>query len=223
MHGRMGGTGLRGAVAIFAAVACCLATTASASAAGLLLSAGGTPLAEGAGTEWVSDEFTLASVFGQATCASRGGVHWPGTVTPLHPKTTKGKTTYAKYAGTLPGEPASTGCLEPAGAITIAPGGAPWSFSFSNKGVATVKGSKKVEILATFAAFPGVKCVWEASKLIWHFALGGDGAPVPVQLTEQEQLLKSDKKQSSSICPLEERVSSRFELSAAGHAVVGEL
>ncbi|HTA05314.1 MAG TPA: hypothetical protein VK774_03030, partial [Solirubrobacteraceae bacterium] len=154
---------------------------------------------------------------------TRGAVRWTGTITPFHGKTAKGKTTYAKYLGTLSGGIPSSGCHEPAGGITITPGGAPWPFTFSNKGIATVKGSKKLALAATFAAFPGVKCVWEASKFISRFALGGDGAPVAVELTEHEQLFKYDKKQSSSICPHEALISSRFELVAGGRSVFGQL
>ncbi|HEY2217419.1 MAG TPA: hypothetical protein VGH21_07980 [Solirubrobacteraceae bacterium] len=214
---------LRVAAMTFLAAACCLGTATSASASGMLLSAGAEPLAAATSAEWVSDEFTITTVFGQATCAARGAVRWTSTITPLKGKTAKGKTTYAKYLGTMSGGAPSSGCQEPAGGITITPSSVPWSSTFSNKGIATTKGSKKVALVATFAAFPGVKCVWEASKLISSFGLGGDGAPVPVELSEHSQLFKYDKKQSASICPHEALVSSRFELISGGHTVVGQL
>lgn len=214
---------LRVAAMSFLVAACCLGGATSASASGMLLSAGAEPLAAPTSAEWVSDEFTITSVFGQATCAARGAIRWPSTITPLKGKTAKGKTAFAKYTDTISSATPSSGCQEPGGSMTITPGDVPWTSTFSNKGVATIKGSKKIMLVATFAAFPGVKCVWQASKLIAHFALGGDGSPVPFELTEQGQRFQYEKKQSSSICPHEELVSSRFELVAGGHTVVGQL
>jgi hypothetical protein len=75
---------------------------------------------------------------------------------------------------------------------------------FTTKGVATVKGSKKVAFTATFLGLaPPNKCTFEAAKIVSTFPVGEPGKPVPVTFTTKEQKFKLNKKApgTAPICP----------------------
>ena len=102
----------------------------------------------------------------------------------------------------------------------------PWPMEFSTKGLATVKGTKKVGFTSTFLALsPPNKCTFEASKIVSTFPVGAAGSPVPVVFTTTNQLFKLNKKApgTASICPPTGQLSGTWNVTDANGVVTDEL
>jgi len=113
-----------------------------------------------------------------------------------------------------------------AGPAIITTSAFPWSASFSNKGLETEKGTKKVTFTSTFLALaPPNKCTFEASKLLSKFAIGKEGAPVPLAFTTASQLFKLNKKAAgtATICPTTGTLSGEWTVTDANGVVSVEL
>jgi len=103
----------------------------------------------------------------------------------------------------------------------------PWPMEFTTKGVATVKGTKKVGFTSTFLALegPNNKCTFEASKIVSTFPVGAAGSPVPVVFTTTNQVFKLNKKApgTAPICPPEGKLSGNWTVTDANGVITDEL
>lgn len=144
---------------------------------------------------------------------------------------TLGNNESAKDKGTVT-EESSTGEIgfgpacnttTPFGPADIESSGFPWPVEFSAKGLATVKGSKKVAFKSTFILAEGASCTYEASKVKSTFTPGAAGSPVPVELTTTKQVFKVNKGVSNPACPKSGELSGHFTMSSGGETVLSEL
>jgi hypothetical protein len=114
-----------------------------------------------------------------------------------------------------------------AGPATISTSNFPWPMEFTTKGVATVKGTKKVAFTSTFLALEGPKnkCTFEAAKIVSTFPVGKAGSPVPVEFTTTNQVFKLNKKapDTAAICPTEGKLSGNWAVTDANGVVSDEL
>jgi|ERR1035438_5563065 hypothetical protein len=103
----------------------------------------------------------------------------------------------------------------------------PWPVEFSDKGTATVKGTKKVAFTSTFLALEGPKnkCTFEAAKIVSTFAVGKAGSPVPVEFTTTNQIFKLNKKapDTAAICPPEGKLSGNWAVTDSNGQISDEL
>jgi hypothetical protein len=102
----------------------------------------------------------------------------------------------------------------------------PWPIEFSTKGLATVKGTKKVGFTSTFLALaPPNKCTFEAAKIVSTFPVGAAGSPVPVVFTTTNQVFKLNKKAAgtAAICPPEGKLSGSWTVTDANGVITDEL
>jgi hypothetical protein len=113
-----------------------------------------------------------------------------------------------------------------AGPAIITTSAFPWSASFTNKGVETEKGTKKVTFTSTFLGLaPPNKCTFEAAKLLSKFAIGKEGKPVPLAFTTTSQVFKLNKKApgTAAICPPEGKLGGEWTVTDPNGAVSVEL
>ncbi len=128
---------------------------------------------------------------------------------------------YGEYLG-IPGACKTSA----AGPAIITTSAFPWSASFSNKGIETQKGTKKVTFTSTFLGLaPPNKCTFEAAKLLSKFAIGKEGSPVPLAFTTTSQLFKLNKKAAGTapICPSSGTLSGEWTVTDTNGAVTVEL
>jgi len=113
-----------------------------------------------------------------------------------------------------------------AGPAIITTSAFPWSAAFTNKGLETEKGTKKVTFTSTFLGLaPPNKCTFEAAKLTSTFTVGKEKAPVPLKFTTPSQLFKLNKKAAGTapICPPSGTLSGEWTVTDVNGVVSTEL
>jgi hypothetical protein len=200
-------------MAIFA-VAAVFAGSASAKTVLTLKTAAG-PIAPGSGIEAFSSDLTFTTEAGKLECTKN---KLDGILETNGAAKDKGKITTESSTGEGTGFGTACKTSTPFGPTTIAPSGLPWPTEFNTKGVATVKGTKKVTFTSTFVAAPGEpKCTYEAAKVLSAFnATAGSGV---ITLTTTEQLFKKNKKTSNEACPATGKLNGTFKVFSGGEAV----
>jgi hypothetical protein len=193
--------------AVFAAVA-----SATAKPTLLTLKTAKGVLATGAAIKAESSNLIFVTSAGNLECSTNV---LTGTVT----KNNETKDTGSVTAESSTGHETDNECktTTPLGPAEIKSSGFPWPITFTDKGVAEVKGTKKVIFTSVFPG-AGVTCVFEASKVKASFTIGG-----PLKITTSNQVFKANKKTSGAACPKEGKLSGEFSLTSSGETIESEL
>jgi hypothetical protein len=193
--------------AIFAAVA-----SATAKPTLLTLKTAKGVLATGAALKAESSNLIFVTSAGNLECSSNV---LTGTVKKNNETKDEGSVTEESSTGHETNNECKT--TTPLGPAEIKSSGFPWPTIFTDKGVAEVKGTKKVIFTSVFPS-AGATCTFESSKVKASFTIGG-----PLKIKTTNQVFKINKKTSTSVCPKEGKLSGEFSLNSSGETIESEL